>query len=158
LYGLGIRYVGETVAKKLADALLSIEKIAQATIEELVEVDEIGDVIANSVHQYFRDEKHIQLVERLKAKGLQFEQEQKANLENAKLGGKTFVVSGIFSRSRDEIKQMIDDNGGKNTSSISKKTAYLLAGENMGPAKKEQAEKLGVKIISETEFMEMISG
>ncbi|MCK9452318.1 MAG: NAD-dependent DNA ligase LigA [Bacteroidales bacterium] len=158
LYGLGIRYVGETVAKKLADALLSIKKIAQATIEELIEIDEIGDVIAKSVHQYFRDEKHIQLVERLKEKGLQFEQEQKANLENAKLGGQTFVVSGIFSRSRDEIKQMIDDNGGKNSSSISKKTAYLLAGENMGPAKKEQAEKLGVKIISETEFMKMISG
>jgi len=158
LYGLGIRYVGETVAKKLADALLSIEKIAQAKIEELVEIHEIGDVIAKSVHQYFRDEKHIQLVERLKEKGLQFEQEQKANLENAKLGGQTFVVSGVFSRSRDEIKQMIDDNGGKNSSSISKKTAYLLAGENMGPAKKEQAEKLGVKIITETEFMEMITG
>ncbi|MBZ0243810.1 MAG: NAD-dependent DNA ligase LigA, partial [Bacteroidales bacterium] len=123
LYGLGIRYVGETVAKKLTDAFLSIEKIAEATIEELVEVDEIGDIIAGSVHQYFRDEKHLQLVERLKTKGLQLEQEQKANVENAKLGGQTFVVSGVFSRSRDEIKQMIDEYGGKNTSSISKKTA-----------------------------------
>ena len=158
LYGLGIRYVGETVAKKLADALLSIEKIAQATIDELVEVDEIGDIIAGSVYQYFRDEKHMLLVERLKAKGLQFEQERKSTAGNAKLDGKTFVVSGVFSRSRDEIKQLIDEFGGKNTSSISKKTAYLLAGENMGPVKKEQAEKLGVKIISETEFMEMISG
>lgn len=158
LYGLGIRFVGETVAKKLADALLSIEKIAEATIEELVEVDEIGDIIAGSVYQYFRDEKHMLLVERLKTKGLQFEQEQKVNVENAKLGGQTFVVSGVFSRSRDEIKQMIDEYGGRNTSSISKKTAYLLAGDNMGPAKKEQAKKLGVKIISETEFMEMISG
>lgn len=158
LYALGIRFVGETVAKKLADAFLSIEKIEQATIEELVEVDEIGEKIAGSVIQYFKDEKHIQLVERLKAKGLQFEQEQKASSENAKLGGETFVVSGVFSRSRDEIKQMIDEHGGKNTSSISAKTNYLLAGENMGPAKKEKAEKLGVKIISEAEFLEMISG
>lgn len=157
LYALGIRYVGETVAKKLADAFLSIERIKQATIEELVEVDEIGEKIAGSVDQYFRDEKHIQLVERLKATGLQFEQEQKANAENAKLGGKTFVVSGVFSRSRDEIKQLIDEHGGKNTGSISAKTDFLLAGENMGPAKKEKAEKLGVKIISEMEFMEMIS-
>lgn len=157
LYALGIRYVGETVAKKLADAFLTIDNIALATLESLIEVDEIGEKIAGSVIQYFNDEKHRELVERLKTAGLQFEQAQKSTSGNSILGGRTFVVSGVFSRSRDEIKQMIDAHGGKNTGSISSKTNFLLAGENMGPAKKEKAEKLGVKIISEMEFLEMIS-
>lgn len=157
LYALGIRYVGETVAKKLADAFLTIDKIEQATIESLIEVDEIGEKIAGSVIQYFNDEKHRELIKRLKIAGLQFEQAPKSTSGNSILGGKTFVVSGVFSRSRDEIKQMIDGYGGKNTGSISSKTDFLLAGENMGPAKKEKAEKLGVKIISEMEFLEMIS-
>ncbi len=143
--------------KKLADAFLTIDNIAQATLESLIEVDEIGEKIAGSVIQYFNDEKHRELVERLKTAGLQFEQAPKSTSGNSILGGKTFVVSGVFSRSRDEIKQMIDAHGGKNTGSISSKTNFLLAGENMGPAKKEKAEKLGVKIISEMEFLEMIS-
>lgn len=157
LFALGIRFVGETVAKQLAKAFKSIDRLATATYEELVATDEIGEKIAISVQQYFLDEEHIDLVNRLKNAGLQFEIIEKENSSD-KLVGKTFVVSGVFTNySRDEIKQLIEDNGGKNSGSISAKTDYVLAGENMGPAKLEKATQLGVAIISEKEFIELIS-
>ncbi len=158
LFALGIRYVGETVAKKLAKAFKNIDNIIAATFEELVATDEIGDKIAESIHLFFAEETNIELVNRLKSYGLQFSlsEEELANATDL-LEGKTFVISGVFQKvSRDELKKFIETNGGKNTSSISKKTNYLVAGENMGPSKLTKAESLGVKIISEDEFLAMI--
>lgn len=156
LFALGIRFVGETVAKQLAKAFKSIEKLAQATYEELIAVDEIGEKIAISVQQYFEDEDNRLIVERLQQAGVQFELEEKQMSSNS-LEGKSFVVSGVFSKfSRDEIKQLIEDNGGKNVGSISAKTDYVLAGENMGPAKLEKATSLGIAIISEEDFVAML--
>ena len=160
LYGIGIRFVGETVAKKLAKHYKSIDNIIAARQEELVNVDEIGDKIAESVVGFFADERNIQEVERLKAHGLQFElsEEQLANTTN-KLEGLTFVISGVFEmHSRDELKAMIENNGGKNSSSISKNTSYLIRGDNMGPSKLAKAEKLEVKMISEMEFVALLNG
>ncbi|MBR4483303.1 MAG: NAD-dependent DNA ligase LigA, partial [Paludibacteraceae bacterium] len=160
LFALGIRYVGETVAKKLAQTLGSIDKIAEATVEELTAIDEIGESIANSVYKYFREPKHTELIEKLKSYGLKMEVDlsKKENSSNI-LGGKTFVVSGVFENfSRDSIKETIELNGGKISSSISSKTDYVVAGENMGPAKKEKAEKLGVTVIDESTFIKMIEG
>ncbi|MEQ9063473.1 MAG: NAD-dependent DNA ligase LigA [Vicingaceae bacterium] len=157
LFALGIRYVGETVAKKLARSFKNIDAIAKADFESLVAVDEIGDRIAESVITFFTEVRNCKVIERLKAKGLQFEKEEKKG-GSEKLVGKTFVVSGVFSKySRDEIKAMIEDNGGKNASSISAKTTYVVAGQNMGPAKLEKAEKLGVPIIGEESLEKMIS-
>ncbi len=157
LFALGIRFVGETVAKKLAQAFRNIDTIASATYEQLIAVDEIGEKIAISVQNYFADERAKRTIDRLKAAGLQFEMEEVV-LASDKLAGKTFVVSGVFSQfSRDEIKDLIEKNGGKNVGSISAKTSFVLAGENMGPAKLEKASSLGVPIISETDFIEMIS-
>ncbi len=156
LFALGIRFVGETVAKKLAAALKNIDAIAAATFEELIAVDEIGDKIAVAVQQYFADERAQETIARLKIAGLQFEIEE-AVLDSNALEGKTFVVSGVFSQfSRDEIKSLIEKNGGKNVGSISAKTSYVLAGENMGPAKLEKASSLGVPIISEADFVKML--
>jgi DNA ligase (NAD+) len=156
LFALGIRFVGETVAKKLAAALKNIDAIAAATFEELIGVDEIGDKIAVAVQQYFADERAQETIARLKIAGLQFEIEE-AVLDSNALEGKTFVVSGVFSQfSRDEIKSLIEKNGGKNVGSISAKTSYVLAGENMGPAKLEKASSLGVPIISEADFVKML--
>lgn len=156
LFALGIRFVGETVAKKLAHAFKNCDALAKATFEELIEVEEIGDKIAVAVQQFFQDDRALAIIERLKAQGLQFEVEEVA-LDSELLAGKTFVVSGVFSQfSRDEIKALIEKNGGKNSGSISAKTSYVLAGENMGPAKLEKATKLGVTIISETDFIQMI--
>ena len=159
LYALGIRYVGETVAKRLATSFLSIERWAQATLEELIAVDEIGERIAQSVIRYFADEHNQTLVNRLKEYGLQMKvaEEQLSN-RTEKLKGLTIVISGTFSKySRDEYKAMIEQHGGKNSGSVSGKTHYILAGENMGPAKLEKASKLGVKIINEDEFLKMIA-
>jgi len=159
LFGLGIRFVGATVAKKLAVYFKNIDNLMQADFEALVNVDEIGDRIAASVIEYFADPKNLALVEKLRHKGLQFElsEEQIANSSD-KLEGATFVISGVFSEfSRDELKQLIEQNGGKNIGSISGKTNYVLAGENMGPSKLAKAEKLGVKIISESDFVAMIA-
>ena len=159
LYALGIRYVGETVAKRLATSFLSIERLAQATLEELIAVDEIGERIAQSVIRYFADEHNQTLVNRLKEYGLQMKvaEEQLSN-RTEKLKGLTIVISGTFSKySRDEYKAMIEQHGGKNSGSVSGKTHYILAGENMGPAKLEKASKLGVKIINEDEFLKMIA-
>ncbi|OYQ33152.1 DNA ligase (NAD(+)) LigA [Flavobacterium cyanobacteriorum] len=158
LYALGIRYVGETVAKKLAKHYKSINNLANATLMELIMVDEIGERIAQSVVDFFADAENRTLIERLKAYGVQMEIKQDANTSvSDKLAGQTFVVSGVFEKfSRDELKKAIEDNGGKVGSSISSKTHYVVAGDNMGPAKLEKAQQLGVKIISEDEFVEMI--
>jgi DNA ligase (NAD+) len=156
LFALGIRFVGETVAKKLAAALKNIDAIAAASFDELIAVDEIGDKIAVAVQQYFADQRAQETISRLKAAGLQFEIEE-AVLDSNTLEGKTFVVSGVFSQfSRDEIKLLIEKNGGKNVGSISAKTSYVLAGENMGPAKLEKASSLGIPIISEADFVKML--
>lgn len=158
LYALGIRYVGETVAKRLASSFHSIDRLMEASFEQLVDVDEIGDRIAQSVVVYFSDAENRQIVERLRAHGLQMEvsEEVLAN-RSERLKGLTFVISGTFTQhSRDEYKAMIEQHGGKNTGSVSGKTSYILAGENMGPAKLEKAAKLGVRIIREDEFLKMI--
>ena len=158
LYALGIRYVGETVAKRLAYAFLSIGNIGKALPEELAVVDEIGLRIAQSVAGYFADERNKRLLSRLEAYGLQMQmRENIQTLRTGKLKGRSIVISGTFARhSRDEYKSMIEQHGGKNSNSISGKTDYVLAGENMGPAKLEKARRLGVEIINETEFLKRI--
>lgn len=158
LYGIGIRFVGETVAKKLARQFKTIDKIINATFEELIAADEIGDKIAESIIQFFSLEINLELIERLRSHGLQFalSEEQLANA-TTKLEGLIFVVSGVFSKfSRDELKNAIEQNGGKVSSSISKKTSYIVAGENMGPSKLAKAEKLEVAIINEDQFLELL--
>lgn len=158
LFALGIRFIGETVAKKLARHFKSIDNLRAAGYDELIAVDEIGDRIANSIIQYFSDLRNIELINRLKEKGLQFEvEESEATQASDKFVGLNFVVSGVFNNfSRDGIKEAIEQNGGKNVGSVSSKTNYLVAGENMGPAKREKAEKLGVKILSEDEFISLL--
>ena len=156
LFAIGIRFVGETVAKKLAKHFKNIDAIRTASFDELVNVDEIGEKIAISVQQYFMDEAHNLLIERLKKAGLQFELVEKVGASN-KLDGKAFVVSGVFtSFSRDEIKEVIESNGGKNVSSISSKTDFVVAGDNMGPAKLKKASDLGITILSEDEFIQLL--
>ncbi len=157
LFALGIRYVGETVAKKLAAAFGSMQALSVAKREELMAVDEIGERIADSIINYFDDMRNMQLVERLAFFGVKMEgRVARAELSN-KLEGLTIVISGTFEHhSRDEYKVMIEAHGGKNSSGVTSKTSLLLAGANMGPAKLEKAEKLGVKIVSEAEFLEMV--
>lgn len=157
LFGLGIRYVGRTVAGKLAQHFGSIDNIAQATHEQLIDVPEIGDRIAQSVVAYFQDIENQQLIDRLKEAGLQLvAQPVTLNRESQRLAGKTFVISGVFRTfSREEIKEKIINNGGQVLSAVSGKLDYLLAGENMGPAKRQKAEKLEVSILSEQEFLAM---
>ena len=158
LYALGIRYVGETVAKKLAKHYKSIDAIAQASIMDLILVDEIGDKIAQSVVQFFENQENIKIIERLKQYGVQLESGEEATLVSEKLKGKTFVVSGVFELfSRDELKKAIEDNGGKVGSSISSKTDYVIAGDNMGPSKLEKANQLKIPILTELIFKEMIN-
>ncbi|PJC63276.1 MAG: DNA ligase (NAD(+)) LigA [Flavobacteriales bacterium CG_4_9_14_0_2_um_filter_32_27] len=158
LFAVGIRYVGETVAKKLAKHFKNIENIAHATIEELIVADEIGDKIAESIVQFFATPTNKELVDRLQQKGLNFSlSEEQLLATSTKLEGLTFVVSGVFSLfSRDELKNTIEQNGGKVAGSISKKTNYIVAGENMGPSKLQKAQELGVKIIDENEFLAMV--
>ncbi|WP_073243787.1 NAD-dependent DNA ligase LigA [Flavobacterium flevense] len=158
LYALGIRYVGETVAKKLAKHYKNIDALRKASLIELILVDEIGERIAQSVIEFFEKEENKIIIERLKSYGVQFEIIEKINLNaTTKLEGKTFVVSGVFTQfSRDELKKAIEDNGGKVGSSISAKTNYVVAGDNMGPAKLDKANKLNIPIISETDFMSML--
>ncbi|WP_272148948.1 NAD-dependent DNA ligase LigA [Tenacibaculum aiptasiae] len=159
LFALGIRFVGETVAKKLAKHFKSIDNLMAADFETLVAVDEIGDRIAQSIIDFSNDLGNIQLIDRLKAYGVQLEVSAES-LENQtdKLQGKVFVVSGVFHQmSRNELKKAIEDNGGKVSSSISKKTTYIVAGDNMGPSKLTKAENLGIPIISEQDFIDMIS-
>lgn len=159
LYALGIRFVGETVAKKLAKHYKSIDALSQATLMDLVLVDEIGERIAKSVIDFFENNENVIMIERLKSYGVQFEVIEKINPNaTVKLAGKTFVVSGVFELfSRDDLKKAIEDNGGKVGSSISSKTDYVVAGDNMGPAKLEKANKLNIPILSETDFMKLVS-
>jgi DNA ligase (NAD+) len=159
LFALGIRYVGETVAKKLAKHYKSIEALRQASLMDLILVDEIGERIAQSVIEFFENKTNCEIIDRLKNFGVQLELVEKFN-PNAtdKLVGKIFVVSGVFELfSRDELKKAIEDNGGKVASSISAKTDFVIAGDNMGPAKLEKANQLGIPIISENDFVEMVS-
>ena len=158
LFALGIRFVGETTAKTLAKAFRTIDALKEATLEDLVQVDEIGARIAQSVIQYFADEKNLQVIEKLREAGVQLQMEELDMSEfTDKLAGKSIVISGVFTHhSRDEYKSLIEKNGGKNVGSISKKTSFILAGENMGPSKLEKAEKLGIPIVSEDEFLQMI--
>ncbi|MBC9798352.1 NAD-dependent DNA ligase LigA [Sinomicrobium weinanense] len=158
LYALGIRFVGETVAKKLARAYTSVEALKDATLEDLVTVDEIGVKIAESVVEFFRNENNVDIVERLRSYGVQMEiAPEKLQNQSDKLKGLTFVVSGVFETlSRNDLKKHIEDNGGKVASSISSKTSYVVAGDNMGPSKRDKAEKLNIPIISEHEFLEML--
>ena len=160
LFALGIRYVGETVAKKLAKHYKSITALSQASLMDLILVDEIGDRIAQSVIEFFENQDNIKIIQRLQSFGVQFEIIEKFNPDATdKLVGKTFVVSGVFELfSRDDLKKSIEDNGGKVGSSISAKTHFVIAGDNMGPAKLEKANQLGIKIISEQDFVEMIKG
>lgn len=157
LFALGIKEVGEVTAKILANTFGDIDAIASASVEELQEVNTVGVTIAESIRNFFDKPENIIIIERLKKAGLQFNNEKKAVSESKALAGKTIVVSGVFSSfSRDEIKQLIEYHGGKNSSSISSKTDFLLAGEKMGPEKKKKAEALNVKIINEDEFLKMI--
>lgn len=158
LFAVGIRFVGETVAKILAKAFKSMDALKKATVEELTQVNEIGDRIAQSIVSFFADEKNCALVQRLSDIGLKMEIEDNATDGGSdRLAGKTVVISGVFNHhSRDEYKQLIEKHGGKNTGSISAKTSFILAGQNMGPSKLEKARELGVPLMSENEFLELI--
>ena len=158
LFALGIRFVGETVAKKVAKAFRSIDALAAANLDTLIHVDEIGLKIAQSIISYFADDKNRELVERLRSAGLKLEaDEEDLSGHTDILQGKSIVISGVFSRhSRDEYKELIEKHGGKNVGSISKKTSFILAGDNMGPSKLEKARSLGIAIIDENEFLSMI--
>ena len=158
LFALGIRFVGETTAKTLAKAFRSIDALASASLDDLVQVDEIGARIAQSIVQYFADVRNREIIERLREAGVQMQMAEMDSSEYTdKLAGKSIVISGVFAHhSRDEYKEMIEKNGGKNVGSISKKTTFILAGENMGPSKLEKAQKLGVPIINEDEFLKML--
>ena len=158
LFALGIRFVGETVAKKLAKHFKSIDNLMAADMETLISVDEIGDRIAESIQEFSNDLSNILLIDRLKSYGVQMQISEKDLIGlTDKLQDKVFVVSGVFYKmTRNELKKSIEDNGGRVSSSISKKTDYIVAGDNMGPSKKTKAEDLGVTIISEHDFIEMI--
>jgi DNA ligase (NAD+) len=157
LYALGIRYVGEATAKSIARYFGNIEAVRQATMDDLLKVDDVGQVIAESVFEYFRDGTNLDTLERLKAAGLKFEVDKAPEKLSDALEGKTIVISGNFSISRDEMKTLIAAHGGKNSGSVSGKTAYLLAGEKAGPEKLKKAESLGVEIINEDRFFEICS-
>jgi DNA ligase (NAD+) len=155
LFALGIRYVGETTAKELARHFGTIDALEEASMEQLLEVRDVGDVIARSVFDYLRDEKHINEIHRLKSAGLKFSVEEEGNSSDV-LSGMTIVVSGNFNIPRDEMKHLIEANGGKNSSSVSSKTSFLLAGTKPGPEKIKKAGELGIRIVSEDEFMAML--
>lgn len=158
LFALGIRFVGETVAKKLVNYFKTIENLSSASREELLNVDDVGERIADSVINYFADERHSLIIEQLSQSGLQFKLSESEIVDKTtKLEGKTIVISGTFEHhSRDEYKKMIEDNGGKNSGSISKKTSFILAGENMGPKKLSQAQSLNIPLLDENEFLELL--
>lgn len=156
LYALGIRYVGETVAKKLSSHYKNIDSLLSASYDELIKVDEIGDKIAKSLNDWFSVPNNIEIINRLKQHGIRMEATE-TKQKSSKLEGKTFVVSGVFTNfSRDEVKKMIEENGGKNSSSISSKTTFLIAGNEMGPAKLQKAKDLNVQIISENDFLNLL--
>ncbi|EJW98614.1 NAD-dependent DNA ligase LigA [gut metagenome] len=156
LFALGIRFVGKVVAKLLAKHFRCIERLETASLDDLLQVEGIGAVIAQSVKSYLSNPKNQEVISRLKSKGVQMEMPEEVQLSNH-LEGKNIVISGTFSRhSREEYKTLIEKHGGKNVSSISKKTTFILAGENMGPSKLEKAEKLGIALMNETEFLQLI--
>lgn len=159
LFALGIRFVGETVAKKIAKSFNDIDELENANLKKLINIDEIGEKIAQSILTYFANPLNRELVERLKSTGLQlYRREEDLSGYTDKLAGQSIVISGVFAHhSRDEYKELIEKNGGKNVGSISAKTSFILAGENMGPAKLEKAHKLGIRIMSEDEFLALIS-
>jgi len=158
LYALGIRFVGEIAAKSLARYFKNIDALSHASLDELLSINGIGDVIAQSVRSWFQTPQNLWLIERLRTHGLQFElSEEELNTHSDRLAGKSIVISGVFSKhSRDEYKSLIEKNGGKNVGSISGKTSFILAGENMGPSKLEKAKNLGIQIITEDQFLSMI--
>jgi DNA ligase (NAD+) len=158
LYAIGIRHVGETTAKKIVKKVKSLNTLMNASRDELLEIDEVGSTIAESIFNFLSDEKNRNVLLRLKNVGLQFEQtEEQRQGGSDKLSGLTFVISGVFNKySRDQLKDLIELNGGKNSSSISKKTSFVLAGANMGPEKLKKAQSAGVKLLSEEEFERMI--
>ena len=160
LFALGIRFVGETTAKYLASHFKTLDAIINASKEELIEAEEVGEKIANSIIDYFNDMENMSIINNLKTIGLKFNEEANADsIKSNELSGLNFVISGTFIKfERDELKALIEAHGGKNVSSVSSKTSYLLAGNNMGPSKLEKANKLGIKIISEEQFIEMIGG
>jgi DNA ligase (NAD+) len=158
LFALGIRFVGETTAKYIATHFRTLDAIAAATIEELSEAEEVGAKIAVAITEYFADEHNRAIVERLKSAGLKFEIEEKQRASNA-LEGKSVVISGKFvGRSRDDMKALVEEHGGRNLAAVSANVDFIVAGENMGPAKRQKAEKLGITILNEEEFMTMIEG
>ena len=158
LFAIGIRFVGEIAAKTLARYYGSMDKVAEASMESLMQINGIGEVIASSVVQYFANPVNRAFVERLRGYGLQMEiGEQQKEAQSDKLAGQSVVISGVFKHhSRDEYKALIEQHGGKNVGSISNKTSFILAGDNMGPAKLEKAQKLGIRIMSEDEFLSFI--
>lgn len=157
LFALGIRFVGETTAKYLAAHFRTLDAIAEATTEELAEAEEVGEKIAIAITEYFTNEHNRSIVERLRAAGLNFEIEEKQRTSNA-LEGKSVVISGKFvGRSRDDMKALVEEHGGKNLAAVSANVDFIVAGENMGPAKRQKAEKLGITILNEDEFMALIS-
>ena len=158
LYALGVRYVGEATAKSLAKRFGSIDALMSATPEELAQTEDVGERIAQSIADYFAEEDNRARIERLRTAGVQLLSEQSAEASSNALEGLSFVISGTFTtHSRDELKALIEANGGRNLAAVSAKTDYLVAGDNMGPAKRAKAEKLGVKIIDEGQFLEMIA-
>jgi DNA ligase (NAD+) len=157
LYALGIRHVGETVAKTLAERFRSLDEMMAADEEMLTSVREIGPKIASSIVTYFNDPENIEIIRRLKLTGIKLNADTKNNDTGNALNGNVIVISGVFRmHTRDEYKELIEKNGGKNSSSISGNTSFILAGENMGPSKREKAEELGVKIMPEEEFLKII--
>lgn len=158
LFAVGIRFVGETTAKKIAEAMQNIDNLMSANEEQLLQIDEVGGKIAQSIIKYFADDKNVEIINRLREAGLQFESKTTNAKLSDKLKGMSIVISGVFVQySRDELKQLIESHGGKNVSSISKNTTFLLAGDKIGPAKLDKANKLGVKIIDENEFINLIN-
>ena len=157
LFALGIRMVGETTAKKIARVYTSIDSLQWATAEQLCAIEDVGPQIAENIVAYFNDIRNLEILNRLRKAGLRFEGEAAQGPQSDKLAGMSIVISGTFAQhSRDEYKTLIETNGGKNVGSVSKKTSFILAGENMGPEKLKKAENLGIKLMSEDEFLEMI--
>jgi DNA ligase (NAD+) len=158
LFALGIRMVGETTAKKIARRFPSIDQLQWATLEQLVSIDDVGEQIARNVIGYFNDLTNLEIIHRLRQAGVQMESQEEEQVPQSNiLQGKSIVISGVFTHhSRDEYKAMIEAHGGKNVGSVSKKTSFVLAGENMGPEKRKKAQDLGVELISENDFLQMI--
>lgn len=158
LFALGIRMVGETTAKKIARRYRSIDELQWATHEQLTSIEDIGDQIADNITAYFNDLRNIEIVNRLRLAGVQMASTEDATPVTDLLAGKSIVISGVFARhSRDEYKAMIEANGGKNVGSVSKKTSFILAGDNMGPEKRKKAEDLGIPLVSEDDFLQMLT-